>query len=129
MDGAYLYSKEGSSMVKVGATYNAYEFAGNTITFMVNRALSEEYDDRAYALLLDIGKDGTSGRPNLAMFTLEGSEMISGNINGLGGASGKESGGDIASSIHGSSYHLIGYAGAVLFNPYKSVIIEEAVSM
>jgi len=128
MDGAYLYSKDKSGMVKVGASYNAYEFAGNTITFMENKALSEEYDDRAYALMLDIGKDGTSGRPNLAMFTLEGSEMISGNLIGLGGASGKESGIDISTSVHGSSYHLIGYAGAVIFNPYKSVILEEAIS-
>jgi hypothetical protein len=125
-DGTYLYSKKGG-MVKVGATYNSYEFAGNTVTFMINRALTEEYHDRAYAIMLDIGKNPTTGRPNIAMFTLEGSEMISGNINGLGGASGKESG-EVSTSMHGSSYHLIGYAGVVVFNPYQSVILEESIA-
>lgn len=127
-DGAYFWSKEKGGEVKVGATFSSYEFAGNVITIMVNQSLSQEYTDRAYAILLDTGKDAISGRPNIAMFTLEGSEMISGNINGLGGASGKESGIDISSSIHGSSYHLIGYSGAVVFNPYKSVILEENIA-
>jgi hypothetical protein len=127
-DGSYFWSKAKGGNVKVGATYNSYEFAGNIITIMVNQALSLEFTDRAYALLLDVGKDAVSGRPNIAMFTLEGSELISGNINGLGGASGKESGIDIATSVHGSSYHLLGYAGAVVFNPYKSVILEENVA-
>ena len=126
-DGTYFWSKAKNGQIKVGATFTSYEFAGNTITVMVNKALSEEYPDRAYAIMLDVGKDMISGQPNLAMFTLEGAEMISGNINGLGGATGKESGIDIATSVHGSSYHLIGYSGAVYFNPYKSVIIEESV--
>jgi hypothetical protein len=124
-DGSYFWSKSGK-YIKVGASYNSYEFGGNHITFMVNRALSEEYHDRAYAIMLDIGKDGVSGRPNIAMFTLEGSEMISGNLEGLGKQDGKSSG-SISSSVHGSSYHLIGYAGAVVFNPYKAHLFEETV--
>jgi hypothetical protein len=127
LDESRFYSKGKGGMVKVGTSYSSYEFAGNTITFMVNKALSEEYFDRAYAILVDVSKDQTSGRPNLAMFTLAGSELVTGNINGLGGATGKESG-DIQSSVHGSSYHIIGYSGAVLFNPYKSVIFEEAIA-
>jgi hypothetical protein len=127
LDESRFYSKEKGGFVKVGNSYSSYEFAGNVVTFMVNKALSEEYHDRAYAVMVDVGKDQVSGRPNLAMFTLEGSEMISGNINGLGGANGKESG-EIQTSTHGSSYHLISYSGAVIFNPYKSVIIEEALA-
>lgn len=124
-DGAYYWSKEKGN-VKVGSTFNSYEFAGNTVVVMVDKALSIEYDDHAYAIMIDAGKDEVSGTPNIAMFTLEGSELISGNLNGMGGASGKESG-EISTSIHGSSYHLLGYAGAVVFNPYRSVIMEEAV--
>jgi hypothetical protein len=48
-----LYSKEAQGMVKadnalkVGATYTSYEINGNTVTFMVDRALSKEYDTKA----------------------------------------------------------------------------------
>ena len=122
-DGAYFYSKK-AGKVKVGATFNAYEFAGNTIVVLVDRALSMEYEDRGYAIIVDSSKDPVSGRPNIAMFTLEGSELVSGNLKGLGGTSGKESG-DISTSVHGSSYHVIGYSGVVVFNPYKAFIFEE----
>jgi hypothetical protein len=123
-DGSYFWSKEKGGSIKVGATYSSYEFAGNTITVMVNQALSIEYSDRAYAIMLDVGKDMVSGRPNIAMFTLEGSEIITGNLNGMGGADGNTSG-EISSSIHGSSYHLLGYSGSCVFHPYRSVIMEE----
>ena len=122
-DGAYFWSKNAGN-VKVGATFNAYEFAGNTIVVMVDRALSTEYEDRGYGVMVDGAKDPASGRPNLAMFTLEGSEIVSGNLHGLGGASGKESG-EIATSVHGSSYHVIGYSGIVVFNPYKAFVFEQ----
>lgn len=124
-DGSYFYSKAASGEVKVGATFKSYHFQGNTITFMVDRALSQEYPDHAYGIFLDTGADLSTGRPNLAMFTLEGSEMISGNLNGMGGQDGKTSG-SVATAVAGSSYHLLGYAGAVLFNPYKSFILREA---
>lgn len=45
-----LYSKATQSLVKadnpikVGGTFVSYEIAGNTVTFMVDRALSKEYD-------------------------------------------------------------------------------------
>lgn len=126
IDDARFWSKGEGEFIKVGNTYDSYEFAGNTITFTVNSALSTEYTDKAYAVLLDVSKDETSGKPNLAMFTLEGSEMISGNLNGLGGQTGNTDG-EISSSVHGSSYHLLGYSGGVLFNPYKSVLFEQAI--
>ncbi|MCK5788373.1 MAG: hypothetical protein KAH32_05215, partial [Chlamydiia bacterium] len=64
---------------------------------------------------------------NMATFTLDGAEMLSGTLNGMGGQSGRESG-QIATSIHGSSYHLLGYSGVVVFNPYKSAIITESLA-
>lgn len=47
-----MYSKAAQSMVKadnpikVGGTFTSYEVAGNTITFMVDRALTKEYDKK-----------------------------------------------------------------------------------
>lgn len=44
-----LYSKASQSLIKadnplkVGATFVSYEISGNTVTFMVDRALSKEY--------------------------------------------------------------------------------------
>jgi hypothetical protein len=124
-DGSYFYSKQAGGDVKVGASFSAYTFQGNTITFMPNRALSQEYPDHGYGIFLDTGSDLASGRPNIAMFTLAGSEMISGNLVGMGGVSGNTSG-EISTSVHGSQYHLLGYSGAVVFNPYKSFLLEEA---
>jgi hypothetical protein len=123
-DGSYFYSKEGGK-VKVGADFNAYHFQGNTISFLPDRALSQEYPNHGYAFFLDAGLDATTNRPNIAMFTLEGAEMLSGTLKGMGGLDGRSSG-DIATPIHGSSYHLLGYSCAVVFNPYKAVIMEEA---
>lgn len=124
-DGSYFYSKAASGKVKVGAEFDSYTFQGNTISFMPNRALSQEYPDHGYGIFLDTGADLASGRPNIAMFTLQGSEMITGNLYGMGGKSGNSSG-EISTSVHGSQFHLLGYSGAVVFNPYKSFILEEA---
>lgn len=47
-----LYSKAAQSLVKadnpikVGGTFVSYEIAGNTVTFMVDRALSKEYGNK-----------------------------------------------------------------------------------
>lgn len=42
-DGAYLWSQKANDYVKVGATYNAYTWGGNTIIFVVDRTFSREY--------------------------------------------------------------------------------------
>jgi len=124
-DGAYFYSKAKGGKVKVGAEFDTYHFQGNTISFMPDRALSQEYPEGGYGIFLDTGADLASGRPNVSMFTMQGAEIISGNLHGMGGNDGKSSG-EISTSVHGSQYHLLGYAGAVVFNPYKSFILEEA---
>ena len=125
-DGSYFYSKQTAGKVRVGAHFDSYTFQGNVITFMPDRALSQEYPDFAYGIFLDTGADLVSGRPNLAMFTLEGSEIVSGNLNGMGGQDGKSSG-EVSTSVAGSSYHLLGYSAACIFNPYKSFLLQENV--
>jgi hypothetical protein len=77
-----IYSKATQNMVKadnplkVGATYVSYEINGNTVTFMVDRALSKEYETKAYGICLDMTPDMSSGQPAIAAFTLEGAEFI-----------------------------------------------------
>ena len=43
-DASYLYSKEGGK-VKVGAEFDSYTVQGNTIAFIPDRALSQEFPD------------------------------------------------------------------------------------
>lgn len=117
----YFYTKTGGK-IKVGAEYNAYEFAGNVITFMENRALTDRYPDRGYCLILDTSL--YDGEPNIQMQTLKGMSLFKGTLKGMGGVTGGEST-DIASLIHGSRVEYMGYRGAKVANPYGSHIIEE----
>ena len=66
-NGMYLYSKEANKglggYVKVGATYDTYEYSGNQISFVVDRALTREYPDKGYGVCIDLTADKTSGTP------------------------------------------------------------------
>ena len=66
-NGMFLYSKEANKglggYVKVGATYDTYEYAGNQISFVVDRALTREYPDKGYGVCIDLTADKTSGTP------------------------------------------------------------------
>ena len=55
--------------------------------------------------------------------------MVDGFVSGLGGRSGKESNREIATGVHGSEYHIIGYSCSVVFNPYRSFILKENVAV
>jgi hypothetical protein len=79
--------------VKVGATYNAYTFGGNTIIFNVDRTFSREFGyDKGYAVCLDMTADKTSNQPPIALFTLKGGDFITNKVLGVGGENGLSSG-------------------------------------
>lgn len=83
-DGAYLWSMKANDYVKVGATYNAYTFGGNTIIFNVDRTFSREYGyEKGYALCLDLTADKTSNQPPIGMFTLKGGDFITNKVLGV----------------------------------------------
>lgn len=42
-DNTFLWSKQANDYVKVGATFDTYEFGGNSLTFAVDRTFSREY--------------------------------------------------------------------------------------
>ncbi len=121
----YFYTKSGGKL-KVGAEYNAYEFSGNTITFMENAALTNRYPDRGYCLILDTSIH--DGEPNISMYTLKGMSLFKGTQLGMGGKTGGESVENVGTMVHGHRVEYMGYRGAKVANPYGAHIIEENVA-
>ena len=122
-DGAYLWSKGGEGkFVKVGATFDAYEWGGNTVVFKVDRTLSREYLD-PYAVCIDLTTGKTSTQPPIAMFSLKNADFVMNEFIGVGGKDGKTSG-VVSSPVAGGSMIAHGYACAAVFNPYKSFILK-----
>ena len=121
---AKVYSQEAGNKLKVGAEYVAYNFLGNQIIFKVDRALSIEYPDKGYGVLIDLTADKTTGAAAIQMFTLEGAEFISNTVAGVGGLNGGQSG-PVASPVAGSRFVNSGYAGIGVFSPYRSYILME----
>jgi hypothetical protein len=122
LDGAYYYSIKAGREVDLGATYNSYNYACNTITFSVDAALKEHYDDHGYMIFIDTGI--SDGRPNIAGFTIKGRELLRGTLKGMGGMDGRTSG-DISSSIDGVRMEILGQSGIAVFNPYAGFILEQ----
>jgi hypothetical protein len=117
----YFYTSTGGK-IKVGAEYNAYEFAGNTITFMENAALTERYPEKGYGIFIDMDKH--DGEPNIQMHTITGMSLFSGDLKGMGGKGGGDSG-DISTLVHAYRKEYMGYRGIKLANPYSAHILEE----
>lgn len=119
-DEAFIYSKASNGYVKLGATYNAYEFAGNKVTFVIDRALDLEYSTKGYGVLIDLTGDKASGRPAVEMFTVAGHQMIENTLNGVGIKNG-----DVATAVSGIKYVMSGYCGIAVYNPYRSAVLFE----
>ncbi len=101
-DGTYMWSKAANGYVNVGATFVSYNYAGNTISFKVDRTFSREYgDNKGFGLFLDLTADKTSAEPAIQMFTLKGGDFISNKLPGVGGLDGLSSG-LVASTVAGS---------------------------
>lgn len=110
-DGAYLYSKSANKgmggYVKVGATFDSYVFAGNEVSFVVDRALTREYPDKGYGVCIDLTADKTSGTPALAKFSITGKDFLTNKVSGVGGMDGKTSG-EVSSNVAGSKLIMHG---------------------
>ena len=127
--GTFLFSKESNGYVDVGATYQSYEFAGNTVTFKVDRSFDIEYPSRKFGIFLDLTADSATGKAALNMFTFKGGELIHNFIKGVGGETGLQHG-EVSSPVAASKLINWGYAGVGVYNPYRSVILlsEEVVN-
>ncbi|WP_216726086.1 hypothetical protein [Hymenobacter siberiensis] len=118
-----LVNKNGQN-IKIGGTFNAYEFQGNTIIFTVDSTLTKVYDKQGFGICVDMGV--TNGDANISLLTLAGRETIYGTVAGLGGLDGKTSG-PVTTGVDGSEGHLIGYSGVAVLNPYAALMIRENV--
>lgn len=123
-NGVFFYSKKAGGMVEVGATFDVYNFAGNQLTFHVDRSLTYEYPDKGYGICVDLTSDASTGTPAVQMFTLKGGEFIRGVLRGVGGMDGVTSG-DVSTPVAGSKIIHMGYAGMGVFNPYRSFVMIE----
>lgn len=123
-DGAFFYTQKQGGYVSVGATFDTYEYGGNQITFHVDKALTLEYPNKGYGLVVDLTADAASNTPALQMFTVKNGEFIRGFLRGVGGDDGVTSG-DISTTVAGSKIVHMGYASVGLYNPYRSYVIAE----
>lgn len=122
---AYMYSKAKNGYLDVGATFQSYEFGGNSIMFKVDRTFSREYGmEKGYALMLDLTADKSTGEPALQMFTLKGGDFITNRFPGVGGLDGLSSG-VVSSAVAANKLINWGYSGVGVFSPYRSFILEE----
>jgi len=122
----HYWSNKDGKRIKVGGHYDSYTFQGNTVVFLVDKILSDEFPDSGYGFCINASVDQTTSNSGVAMFTMEGREMLSGTLRGMGGMSGKENNVDLATSIDGSEFHLLGYSAVVCFNPYNAALIRES---
>jgi len=120
--GTFVFSTATNGYIDLGATYNSYEFAGNTVTFKVDRSFDIEYPRRKFGIFLDLTADAVSGKAALNMFTFKRGEIIHNFIKGVGGSTGLQHG-EVSSPVAASKIINWGYAGVGVYNPYRSVIL------
>lgn len=106
-DQQYLYSQFEQKKIKVGATYGAFEFGGNTVSFRVDRALSNEFPTRGFGILVDMTSDKSSGLAPIQMFTLKDKAFIANTLTGVGVKSGA-----VATAVAGEKHMVSGLACA-----------------
>lgn len=119
VDAQYLYSQFEGKQIKVGATYSAFEWAGNTVIFRLDRALSNEFPTKGFGILADMttGKDGN--RP-VNLFTLRDKAFVENTLTGVGVKSGP-----VSTPVAGEKYIVSGYSGIGAANPYRAYILME----
>lgn len=85
--GTYMYSKSANKgqggYIKVGATFDTYEYSGNQVSFVVDRALTREYPNKGYGVCIDLTADKTTGTPAVGKFMLAGKDFITNKILGV----------------------------------------------
>ena len=122
---AAIFSQKVDGMVALGATYNAYEHAGNKIIFKADTSLSKEYPNKGYGVCLDTTPDIQDKQPNIFQFAYKGKEFIKSTVLGHGGMSGLDSG-VVSQSIAASKIIVSCMSGIAVVAPYRAYILTEA---
>lgn len=112
--------------IAVGATFSTFIYAGNTITFLVDEALTNYYNDKGYGIFIDTGYYDTDqgAVPAVHLKTLKGRSLVKNWITGIGGINGSTSG-TVSNNVDGSSFVAVGWRGAAVMNPYAATILTE----
>lgn len=76
----------------------------NSISFTLDRALTEEFGDKGYGIIVDLTSGAESGTPAMGMFTVDNKQFIENTISGVGG---KKSG-EVATRVAGSTKVIMG---------------------
>ena len=121
-----LYSKAANNMVnadnpvKMGATFTTYEIMGNTVSCVVDNAVSQQHRTKGWGICMDLTPDMSQGDPAIAGFTLKGKEFTSNKLTGVGFKDG-----DVATPVAGGKLIVSGYSGMAAFAPYKAFILSQ----
>lgn len=112
-------------VLKVGATFRTYNWAGYDIKFVVDASLSTMvgYRDRAYGIFLNTGLTD-DGQANISLYTIKGAELIVGDLDGLGGQTGTASG-KMSTPFSGARRDWKSYSSLRVAVPYHAFILEE----
>lgn len=113
--------------VTVGTTFNTYVYEGNTITFVVDEALTNHYRDRGYAIFIDTGiyEDETGQVPAVHLKTLKGRALVKSYVAGIGGIDGTSDGMASHRGDYGT-FSVLGWRGVCVRNPYAASIMIES---
>jgi hypothetical protein len=124
-DGTWLYSLKGSDETNnrlwLGNTFDTFKYSGNQLSFKVDKALTFEYPEQPFAVCLDMTPDRTKNMPALGLFTMRGQEFTKDLIRGVGFSG--NSLGNAATPVSGSQLVYRGKGTAVVFNPFKAVVV------
>lgn len=119
--------------IRLGATYDGWEFMGNEVIFNCNNVMDHpanvsgldnegRFLESSKHLVIDAGT--YDGVKNIQMIAKDGRSFISGDLDGVGGEDGKTSG-KVATPLDGSQKIIIGTHGLILHNPYSSYMLEK----
>jgi hypothetical protein len=65
-NGEYYWTNNGGSKIKVGL--DSYTFQGNTVVFMVDKILSDEYPYSGYGFCINVGVDQTTANSGINVY-------------------------------------------------------------
>ena len=83
----------------------------NVISFKLDRALTNEYPNQGFGILVDLTADSTSGMAPVQALTLKGKQMIQNQLTGVGVKDG-----DVATAVAGQKMIISGLTQQVTLN-------------
>lgn len=122
-----MFLRPDGTGLKFGNHFESYTANKNTVTFMPDDSLTQMYPDRGFGMALDAGMN-EKGKMNMTLITLKNRGYITGTLNGMGGKTGGEKDVALATSGDWSEYHVMGYSGVCVHNPYAALMMYEAIS-